>query len=179
MGFHGHSALQDSVKATDIERRSQNSYTAPSHSVVSHEALIGVLGFLPTTHAEANANKMHPWSSHTIQPFRHVYLRSRNSYTAPSYGVISHGALIGVLGFLPTTHAETTQTKSVHDLHAPYGLSGMSIFTLKPQYVRTWQITVILIRGKTWIPPLWTLCRNKDGAGCRISGLYLWSKHKF
>ena len=45
--------------ATDIERRSKNSYTALCNSVVSHEAPIGVFGFLLNRHTETNANKMH------------------------------------------------------------------------------------------------------------------------
>ena len=41
--------------ATDIEERYQTSYTAPCNGVVSHWAEFGVFGFLPTTHAKANA----------------------------------------------------------------------------------------------------------------------------
>ena len=39
---------------------------------------------------------------------------------------------------------------------------------------RTWRTRVILISGKTWKPPIWAPCRDKDGTGSGISGLYLW-----
>ena len=38
----------------------------------------------------------------------------------------------------------------------------------------TWWTTVILIMGKTWIPPIRTPYQNQYGAGSGISGLYLW-----
>ena len=67
-----------------------------------------------------------------------------------------------------------TQTKCVHDLDAVCGLSRMFIFRLRPHYIPTWRITVILIAGKIWIPPIGVPCWDKDGAGSGISGLYLW-----
>ena len=48
-------------------------------------------------------------------------------------------------------------------------------FMLRPQYIRTWPIKVILTKGKTQILPIWATCQDKDGAGSGISGLYLWS----
>ena len=39
----------------------------------------------------------------------------------------------------------------------------------------TWRTTVILITGQTRRPPIWAPCRNQDGAGSGISGVYLWS----
>ena len=50
---------------TDVEGRSQTSYTAPCNGVVSHRAPFGVFRSLLTTHAERNSNKMCPWSSPT------------------------------------------------------------------------------------------------------------------
>ena len=77
--FHDH---VNYVLATDIEKRSQNSYTTPCNCVVSH-GLPGVFGFLPTTHAETDANKMRSRSSCAVQRFKRVYLPSsdRSTYT--------------------------------------------------------------------------------------------------
>ena len=72
-----------------------------------------------------------------------------------------------------------TQTKRVHDLHVPCGISCVFIFTLRPQYIRTWQTTVILITRKTRIPLIGAPCWDKDGASSGISGLYLWKKPQF
>ena len=44
-------------QTTDIERRSQNSYTAPCNVTVSHGPPIGGTGVLPPPHAETNVNK--------------------------------------------------------------------------------------------------------------------------
>ena len=63
------------IYVTDIERRSQNSYTAPSNDVVSN-GQSGVFGFLSPTHAERNANKMRPWSSRAVRCFTCVYLHA-------------------------------------------------------------------------------------------------------
>ena len=41
-------------------------------------------------------------------------------------------------------------------------------------YTCTWRIMVILIVGKSQITPIGAPCRDKNGAGCGISGLYLW-----
>ena len=38
---------------------------------------LGVFGFLPTTHAETNANKMHPQSMRAMWLFTHVYLHAQ------------------------------------------------------------------------------------------------------
>ena len=51
------------------------------------------------------------------------------------------------------------------------------IFTLRPQYISTWQITVILIVGKTRIPQIWVPCQDKNGAGSGISFVCLWHNH--
>ena len=45
-----------------------------------------------------------------------------------------------------------TQTKRVHNLHKPCGISYVFIIMLRLQYTCTWRIMVILIAGKTWIP---------------------------
>ena len=38
---------------------------------------------------------------------------------------------------------------------------------------------VILIAGETQIPPIGTPCRDKDGTGYGILGLYLWLKCRY
>ena len=44
---------------------------------------------------------------------------------------------------------------------------------------RSDRITVILITGKTRIPPIGAPCQDKGGAGSGISGLYLWDRQKY
>ena len=90
------------------------------------------------------------------------------AYSAPCNGVVSHGAPIVV---------SLMQTKCNYNLCAPCCVSHMFIFKLRPHYICFWQVTVILIVGKTWIPPIVALCLDKDGAGSGISGLYLWLVH--
>ena len=101
--------------------------------------------------------------------------RSQNSYISPCNGVISHGAPIeGIPSFCQPHTQKQMQTKCVHDLRVPCSISRLFTFTLRPQYIRTWRITVILIAEKTWIPPIWAPCWDKDGTGSGTSGLYLW-----
>ena len=64
---------------TDTERRSQNSYTTPCNGAVSHRDPIGGIWVLPTTQAETNTNKMHPWSSRALQCFTRVYLHAQTT----------------------------------------------------------------------------------------------------
>ena len=80
---------------------------------------------------------------------------------------------LGYSGFCQPHMWKQTQSKCIHGLRAPYGISRVSIFMLRPQYIRTWRITVILIVGKTRIPLLWAPCWNKDGIDSGISGVYL------
>ena len=61
----------------------------------------------------------------------------------------------GYSGFCQPHTQKQTQTKCVHNLHALCGVSHMFILTLRPQYIRTWLITVILIfRKKPEYPQL-------------------------
>ena len=99
-------------------------------------------------------------------------------YTAPFNGVVSHGAQIGVFGFLPTTHAKSNAIQM-----RPWSLRAVQPFTCVYLHakaavdagdMRTWRTTVILITGKTWRPPIWAPCRNQNGVGSWISRVYLW-----
>ena len=94
---------------------------------------------------------------------------SQNSYTAPCNVVVSHGAPIrSIRVFLPTT-----QTKCAHDPRSSHIVSRMFILKLGQQYIRTGQITtVIVIVAKTQIPSNKAPCRDKDGAGPGIASLY-------
>ena len=84
MGFHGHSALQDSVKATDIERRSRNSYTTPSYGVVSHGALIeGIRVFADHTRGNRRKQKASMISTHHTAFQACLPSRSNRSTYAP------------------------------------------------------------------------------------------------
>ena len=65
------------VRSTDIERRSQNSYTTPCNGVCQPwSSNWGVFGFLSTTHAETKANKMCPRSLHAVWYFTCLYLQA-------------------------------------------------------------------------------------------------------
>ena len=87
------------------------------------------------------------------------------------------GLKLEIVGFLPTTHAKT-HTKQMR----PWSLRTVQPFThvyLHTQTavdagdIHTWQTTVIFITGKSRRPRIWAPCRNKDGAGSGISGVYL------
>ena len=58
-------------------------------------------------------------------------------------------------------------------------LCGIShiYFHAQTAYIRTWQIMAILVAGKTWIPPIWIPCQDKNDAGSGISVVYLWADH--
>ena len=89
--------------------------------------------------------------------------RSQNSYTAPCNGRHQPwSSNWGYLGFC-RPHVEKTQTKCIYDLYTRCGVSRMFIFKLRPQYICTWWITVILITVKTQIPPIGATCQDKDG----------------
>ena len=75
--------------------------------------------------------------------------------------------------YCPSHTWKHTQTKCVHDVRAPCSVSRMFIFTPRPQYIRIWQTTVILVMG---IPLIWAPCWDKNGAGSGISLVYLWLK---
>ena len=74
-----HELKRNTNRPTDIERRSQNSYTTRCNGVVSQ-----------TTHMEANANKMCPQSSHALQHLTRVYLHAQ---TAVHKHLSNHGYL--------------------------------------------------------------------------------------
>ena len=105
--------------------------------------------------------------------------RSQNSYTATCNGNTASSAMmelqLGVFRFFSDhTHRKQMQTKCVHNLRVPCSISRVFIFTLRQQHIRIWRIKVILIAGKTRIPPIGAPCRDKDGASTGISGLNLW-----
>ena len=70
---------------TDIQGRSQTSYinTTPCHG-----AQFRVFVFLPTIHAETNANKMRPRSSRAVRRFTRVYFYAQ---TARHTQLSNHG----------------------------------------------------------------------------------------
>ena len=73
--------------------------------------------------------------------------RSQNFYTTRCNGIISHGTPNwGYSGFCWPFTQKQMQTICVHDLCAPYSISRVFIFKLRPQYMCIWWITAILIR---------------------------------
>ena len=69
--------LSSKLLATDIERRSQNSYASCVMASSAMELPLGVFGCLSTTYAETNTNKMRRRSLRTVQRFTHVYLQAQ------------------------------------------------------------------------------------------------------
>ena len=105
--------------------------------------------------------------------------RSPTSCTAPCNGVISHGAPMGgIWVFADHTHTwKQTQTKCVHDLCVPCGISHVFIFSLKPQLMQMTYApdeSVILITRKPKYPSGSHMLGRK-GADFLISGLNLWT----
>ena len=80
----------------------------------------------------------------------------------------------GYMGFYWLYTPKQTKTKCGHDLRAPCGVSHVFIFTLRPAAHTHLLNHGYLIAGKTRIAPTGAPCRDKDGAGSGISGLYLW-----
>ena len=65
-----------------IHHRSRNPFTTPCNDAISHGAPFGVFGFLLTTHAETNANKMSLQSVSAMQLFTHIYLHVQTAADA-------------------------------------------------------------------------------------------------
>ena len=78
--------------------------------------------------------------------------RSQNSYTGPWKTVVSHGLKLGVFGFLLTTHAKQMYSQCSPTVWSFNGcVSSRSDRSRCKWHIGTWQTTVILITGKTWI----------------------------
>ena len=102
--------------------------------------------------------------------------RSQTSYIVPFYGVVSHGLKLGVFGFLPTTHSKTNASTIFTHRAAFY-----TCLSSHSDRSRCRWHTHLMNHGyfdyrKTQRPPIWTPCRDKNGAGSGISLVYLWSK---
>ena len=69
---HSSFELKCWVAYTDLDQRSQTSYTFLCNGVVDHGAPVGGIWFLPTTHVGTNTNKMRPRSSCLVQRFTHM-----------------------------------------------------------------------------------------------------------
>ena len=99
--------------------------------------------------------------------------RSQNSYPALCNGDVSHGAPIGVFGFLPTTHLERNANKM-----CPQSLDAVRHFIRVYLHVQTRVHTPdklwLFDPGKTQIPQIRAPCRNKNSAGSGITDLYLY-----
>ena len=79
--------LQHNIK--NIDRRSQNSYTALCNGFVSHGAQIrGIRIFADAVHAETNANKICPRYLRAVRRFARVYLYTQ---AAVNTHLMNHG----------------------------------------------------------------------------------------
>ena len=88
------------------------------------------------------------------------------------------GLKLGIFGFLPTTHAKTNtkqmRPRSSHTVRCFTHVYLHAQTAVDEGDIRTRWTTVILIAGKTWRPPIWAPCQDKNGAGSGISPVYLW-----
>ena len=84
------------------------------------------------------------------------------------------GLKFGVFGFLQTTHAKTMRPQSSHAVQHFTRVYLHARTAINTGDIRTWRTTIVLITKNTQRPPIWAPCRNKDGAGSGISGVYLW-----
>ena len=99
--------------------------------------------------------------------------RSQTLYTTLCNGLVSHWAQIG--GIADHTHTHKNKCKQMRPRSS---CTAVRHFTHVYHHAQTavdagdictWWTTVIFITGKTWIPPLWAPCRDKNGAGSGIS----------
>ena len=98
-----------------------------------------------------------------------------------SYGHVMASSAVGLklggFGFLSTTHAKQTWNKRIHDdLIAPYGVLRLSSCSNHDTCRQHTHLTNhgYFDYGKTRKPPNSAPCRDQDGAGSGISGVYLW-----
>ena len=65
-----------------------------------------------------------------------IETRSQNSYTAPYNGVVNHGALIGGIQIFAAHTRGNKRKQNVSTIFfVPLGISRVSIFTLRPQFI--------------------------------------------
>ena len=114
-----------------------------------------------------------------IPPGGTVYTTDIHQRYQTYYTYYTMGLNLGSSGFCLTTHAKANakQMRSQSScakqhfmhvcLHAQTAVHTGNICT--------WQTTIILITGKTWRPPNRVPCRDQNGTGSGISGVYLWS----
>ena len=136
-----------------------------------------------------DVNFLHDGGMHVLEVYnnrskyelRSVYTtdierRPYNSYIIWSNGVVSHGAPVGGIRVFVNHTRGNKQIKCVHDLCVPCGISRMFIFTLRPWYIHTWRITVLIAAKKTWIPLILAPWWDKDGTGLG-SSIYICGLH--
>ena len=110
-----------------------------------------------------------PWWHH-----RYKHQRYQTSNTAPCSGVVSHGAQFGGLRVFTDHTRKQMRSRSLcavqHFTHA--WLHAQT--AVHAGNIRTWRTTIILTTGKTRRPLNWAPCRDQNGTGSGISGVYLW-----
>ena len=75
------------VESTDVQGRSQTWYTAHVMALSAMGVKLGYSGFLPTTHAKANAKQMRPRSLHAIGHFNAIYIHAQTTVDAGDIGI--------------------------------------------------------------------------------------------
>ena len=107
------------------------------------------------------------FSWHYLQP--QIYTRDTRLPILPCAMVSSAmGLNLGSSGFCLSHTQKQMQNKCIHNLRARIVI---------PLYTRTWRTTIILITGKIWRPLNWAPCRDQDGTGSGIIGVYLHLQH--
>ena len=129
-----------------------------------------------------NSYRLQRWPGWSPRAYRvQIYKGDPRSRIPPLVMALSAmGLKLVVFGFLPTTHAKT-EAKQMCSLNlcAPCSVLCMLNYLHAQTVVDVGDIynrgtTVILITGKIRRLPIWVPCRDKNGAGCGISLVYLW-----
>ena len=97
--------------------------------------------------------------------------RSQTLYTTLCNGIVSHGAPFGGIQVLPTTHTDTN-TNKMRPRSSRTMRHVMRVYLFAQTTVNMhliWQIMLILIVGKTQIPPAWATCQDENGTRSGIS----------
>ena len=128
----------------------------------------------------SSVNEPPKWSHDNKQcaPDTDIEGRSQNPYSTPCNGVVSHGAPIGRIQVF-AEHTRRNKCKKNASMTFARRAAFHTFLSLSSDH-STYALTNhgYFDRGKYRIPPTEAPCRDNDGAGSGISGLYLWLHSK-
>ena len=158
--------LQTSVWITDIQGRSQTSYTAPRNGIVSQKPYCWSPK-MPCARDDGTAQDNYDvlWLVFSYpKPSHHPLGAVFSAISNKAYGAQIGG---GLWVFADHTRNNKHKNKCVHDLRTSFGV--FTLVNLHTQTavdagdIHTWKTMVILITRKTQRPPIWAACRDKNG----------------